>query len=98
MVDFLILDTPPYGVISDVGPLLKLSDGVLLTVRFNQTKYAQLDYAIEQLNKSSANLLGFVLNKYDSKKSVDDQDTKNLYTNLYSNYYSYHKKSKELTT
>jgi len=98
MVDFMILDTPPYGVISDVGPLLKLSDGVLLTVRFNQTKYAQLDYAIEQLNKSSANLLGFVLNKYDSQKSVDDQDTKNLYTNLYTNYYSYHKKSKELTT
>lgn len=98
MVDFLILDTPPYGVISDVGPLLKLSDGVLLTVEFNQTKYAQLDYAIEQLNKSSANLLGFVLNKYDSKKSVDDQDTKNLYTNLYSNYYTYHQKSKELTS
>jgi capsular exopolysaccharide synthesis family protein len=98
MVDFVILDTPPYGVISDVGPLLKLSDGVLLTVRFNQTKNAQLNYAIEQLNKSSANVLGFVMNKYDSKKSVDDQDTKNLYTNLYSNYYSYHKKSKELTT
>jgi len=95
MVDFLILDTPPYGVISDVGPLLKLSDGVVLTIRFNQTKFSQLDYAIEQLDKSSANLLGFVMNKYDSKKSVDDQDTKNLYNNLYTNYYSYHKKSKE---
>ncbi|MGF1671267.1 MAG: tyrosine-protein kinase family protein, partial [Balneolaceae bacterium] len=97
MVDFVILDSPPYGVISDVGPLLSITDGVLVTVRFNQTKLAQLDYAIDQLNHSNANVLGFVLNKYNANKSVDNQETKQLYKNLYSNYYTYHN-SKELVS
>jgi len=91
MVDFIIIDTPPYGVISDIAPLLKMMDGVLLTVRFNQTKLSQLDYTLEQLHKVKANLLGFVLNKYNVKKSADGQETKKLYSNLYSNYYDYHK-------
>ena len=91
MVDFIIIDTPPYGVISDIAPLLKMMDGVLLTVRFNQTKLSQLDYTLEQLHKVKANLLGFVLNKYNVKKSVDGQETKKLYDNLYSNYYEYHR-------
>jgi capsular exopolysaccharide synthesis family protein len=51
--DHIIIDSPPFGIISDAAPLIQESDGVVLAVRFNQTKSPELDLTIDNLKKST---------------------------------------------
>lgn len=67
--DHVIIDSAPFGIISDAAPLIKEADGVILVTRFNQTKEPELDLTIENLKKVKANVVGTVMTAFDHKKS-----------------------------
>jgi len=60
--DFIILDSPPINVVSDVLSLLKLVDGVVVVVRENITSHPNIANALSKYEFVEAKILGFVLN------------------------------------
>ncbi|MBP3193845.1 polysaccharide biosynthesis tyrosine autokinase [Natronogracilivirga saccharolytica] len=65
--DYILIDTAPFGIISDAAPLIRMSDGVIALVRFNKSKTPELDHLIENLNSISAEVVGTVLNDFNPK-------------------------------
>ncbi len=88
--EYIILDTTPYGLISDAAPLLKQADANILVSRFNQTKEAQLDQTIDKLERIGVNTIGSVLTAFNYQKS-SDYSRKNYYRHAYAyeDYRSY---------
>ena len=86
--DYVIIDTPPVNVVSDALPISKISEGVLLVVRQNQTSYADVENAIKNFELVGSNLLGFILNGVDIEngKSYKYKYNKSYYS--YNSYYS----------
>lgn len=67
--DFILVDTPPVGVVSDVCVVGNILDGVLFLVRQNYTEKEVVSRGIKQLEISGAKLMGFVLNGADKSHS-----------------------------
>lgn len=61
--DWIILDTPPVGLISDARLLANLTDGVLLVTGAGSTDYKVVRNAIDELGR--ARIVGAVLNRVD---------------------------------
>jgi protein-tyrosine kinase len=59
--DWVLLDAPPVGVVSDAGLLADLTEGVLLVIAADRTPYEQVQRAISELGE--ANIIGTVLNR-----------------------------------
>lgn len=66
--DYIIVDAPPAGLISDAVQLAKSCDGALITVQYNTVRRRELGSVLEQLEQVGCPVLGTVLNKveYDS--------------------------------
>ena len=60
--DYIILDLPPVGEVSDALVAAKLVDGVLLVVRQNYCNRTVLSDAVKQFSFVDARILGVVLN------------------------------------
>ena len=60
--DFIIIDSPPVGVVSDALPLLPLSDGMVLVVRSRYTNRKDVKRVVDQVNFIQGKILGVVLN------------------------------------
>ena len=60
--DYILIDTPPAGVVADACIVANLLDGVLLLVRQGRSRRDALAHAVNQLNLTNAKLLGVVLN------------------------------------
>ena len=60
--DYIILDLPPVGEVSDALVASKLADGVLLVVRENYCNSTVLSEAVEQFKFVESRILGVVLN------------------------------------
>ncbi len=58
--DWVIIDTPPVGLLPDANLLATMVDGAVLVVRANSTPYHQVMRAIDALDRDR--LLGVVLN------------------------------------
>jgi capsular exopolysaccharide synthesis family protein len=58
--DWVIIDTPPVGLLPDANLLAAMVDGAVLVVRANTTPYHQVQRAIDALDRNR--LLGVVLN------------------------------------
>ena len=84
--DYIIIDTPPVGVVSDILAITDIIDGIIVTVRERFTTHDQLEKTIAALQFADAKILGFILNdacgsdgtyryryryKYDNKKGYD---------------------------
>lgn len=87
--DHIILDTAPYGIISDSASLLRLIDGLIVVSRFNITTKRELKFTLDGLEHLNADVLGIVLNAFDPKKSTDYYTNYNYYKRTYSEYYKY---------
>lgn len=81
--DHVIIDSAPYGIITDAAPMMRLADGVVLVVRFGTTQTNELNQTIENLKRVRVNIIGTVLMAYDHESSTDY-----YYTSQYS-YYNY---------
>jgi capsular exopolysaccharide synthesis family protein len=74
--DWVIIDTPPVGLLPDANLLATMADGAVLVVRANSTPYHQVMRAIDALDRDR--LLGVVLNSVASANGSSH------------NYYSYY--------
>lgn len=60
--DYIILDLPPVGEVSDALVAAKLADGILLVVRQNYCSRTALNEALSQFGFVESRILGVVLN------------------------------------
>lgn len=60
--DFVVLDMPPMGEVSDAEAMAKFADASLLVVRQNVASAEALNKAVSALEKGRAKLLGCILN------------------------------------
>ncbi len=85
--DHIILDTAPYGIISDSASLLRLTDGLIVIARFGKTTKKEFDFTLDGLQHLNAEIVGIVLNAFDPKKSSDYYTNYYYYKRAYSDYY-----------
>ena len=65
LYDYVIIDTPPLGLVIDAAILAHHSDASLLVVKSGADKRRTVTKLKEQLEQSGAVFLGVILNKYD---------------------------------
>lgn len=63
--DYIFIDAPPIGIITDAGIISTYSDGTMLVVASNEVDIDMLKIAKERLEKVNSNILGVVLNKFE---------------------------------
>ena len=61
-VDYIIIDTPPTGILSDAATIAKYADCALYVVRQDQASTTQIFNALQTLNSVEIPILGCVLN------------------------------------
>ena len=64
--NYIFIDAPPVGVVSDATVISKNVDGVMYVVGANETDLSHAQIGVENLKKAYANVLGAVLNKYEA--------------------------------
>lgn len=80
--DFVIIDTPPAGVVTDAAVVGHYTQGVVLVVRQKTSTKSDVHAALKSLTVGGAKIIGCVLNGYNFK--ADD-----AYYSKYSYQYSY---------
>ena len=84
--DYIFIDSPPIGIVSDASLLSQLSDGVIFVISSGEVETDFAKLAKEKLMNVDAKILGAELNKYESHN--DD------YGYYYSEYSGARKKRK----
>lgn len=80
--DFVVIDSPPVGVVTDPTVLSARVDATLLVVEPKKTKLGAAIAAVEQLRRADANVIGVVFNNVQLKRA-------GYYTGYDSGYYYY---------
>lgn len=70
--DYVFIDTPPIGVVTDAGIISTYSDGCVFVVGAKEVEIEMVKISIERLENVGANILGSILNKFDASKSSID--------------------------
>lgn len=86
--DYILIDLPPIGSVTDAAAISEYLDGMVLVVRHNHTYKKLIRSTVRQLEMTGVRLLGFVYNA--------NVETGSFYSRYYSHYYyrSYYKKEK----
>lgn len=87
--DLIILDTPPFGIISDSTTLLKNAEVTLLVTKYRSTNRGVFLKTIEELERIKANVGGIVLNGFDYKKEPGVYYGSGYYKSMYEDYEMY---------
>lgn len=66
--DYIIIDTPPVGIVTDGVILAGKADGTIIVVRAHKTKDTNVIEVYNALKKVNANILGTVLNAVETPK------------------------------
>lgn len=61
--DYILLDTPPVGLFSDVLAIAPRADGVLLVIDAQNTRKGSVWHSVRSLRAVRANMLGTIMNK-----------------------------------
>ncbi|KAF5052538.1 Tyrosine-protein kinase YwqD [anaerobic digester metagenome] len=65
--DYILVDTPPVGVVTDAVIVSSLFTGMIFVIRASRTQQDAVHSALSQLKFAGANVLGFVLNGVNAK-------------------------------
>lgn len=68
--DRVIVDSPPYGIVSDAVSLAGLTGCLVLVSRPNKSRKRATSHAIRRLSEAGANILGAVVNDVDFSKGA----------------------------
>lgn len=82
--DYIIIDSPPLGMVVDGVILAKHSDGAVMVLESGSVKYRIAQDVKEKIEGVGCPLLGVVLNKVDYKKNG------RYYSKYYGKYYGKH--------
>lgn len=85
--DYILVDTPPIGSMTDAVIVAKWCDGAILVVESGRVSYRLAQKAKAQITQTNCRMLGVVLNKIDVKKD--------RYYGKYGYYDYYYKKDDE---
>lgn len=66
LYDYIVIDSPPLGLVSDALLLSSRVDGVMVVVNGQTTHYKVVQEAVARLDRARAKVLGVVLNKVDA--------------------------------
>lgn len=81
--DYIILDSPPLGVVIDAAIIAPNADGAVLVIESNAVSYKVAQNVKAQLDKSECRILGAVINK------AERSDKKSKYGRYYGYYGGY---------
>lgn len=62
--EFVIIDTPPLGLVSDSSIIGKKADGVVIVTRQMYSNHRVIKDIVSQLEFAKCNILGFILNDF----------------------------------
>ena len=79
--DWVLLDTPPVGLLPDAQVLARLVGGVIFVIAAGSTPAATVEQAIAELGDES--IIGTVLNRVEERR-IGTSDYYNQYYNRYS--------------
>lgn len=78
--DYIIIDTPPVNIVTDVAVMSDCISGVLLVTSYGNTTFEDVKKAKSTFDKVNAKLLGMVLAGVENKKSIYKKDSSSYYT------------------
>lgn len=84
--DFIFLDLPPIGIVTDALVLSDIIDGYVFVVRAELDEKPALVSAVNKMEQAGAKIIGMVLNDVDGGKG-------GYYKSNYSSYHNYAKES-----
>jgi capsular exopolysaccharide synthesis family protein len=87
--DVIILDTPPFGIISDSTAILKNAEATVVVAKYRKTNRGMLLRTLEELENIKANVTGVVLNDFDHRKETSNYYGAGYYQSMYTNYETY---------
>lgn len=90
--DYIIIDTPPIGMVIDAAIIAQQGDATILVVESGANKRRAVEKAVEQLEQTGAPFLGVILNKVDIH--MDRYGSYGAYGS-YGDYGNYGKKAKK---
>jgi capsular exopolysaccharide synthesis family protein len=76
--DWVIIDTPPVGLLTDASLLASMADGVLLVVKAESTPFDLVNRAVDALGRER--MLGVVLNRAREQAHQSSYDYYKYYT------------------
>lgn len=92
--DWVLIDTPPIGLVVDAAVIAAKCDGYVLVVSYNSTRRSELNDARRQMEKSGCPALGCIVNKVTvNSLSAKHYYNRNYYTKYYGKYYKEEGKS-----
>lgn len=65
--DYIVVDSAPVGVVSDIYPVAKMADAVLIMVRHNHTKKNVLSAALNEMQLHELQSIGLLMNDIKSR-------------------------------
>lgn len=87
--EFVLIDTPPYGIITDASAMIQQTDGVVVVSRFNKTTEAEFAHVLDNLERVGANVVGSVLTAFDYNQTSDYYYGSYNYRAFYEDYAAY---------
>lgn len=84
--DYIIIDSSPVGVAADTELILSHVDAVLLVIRQDCTQITEINRFIEELSKSNAEFLGYVLNDFQNRNPIGRKQYNYGYGRNYKKY------------
>ena len=67
--DYIFIDAPPIGIVTDAGIISTFTDGCIFVVGAGDADIEMAKVSKERLEKVGANILGVVLNKFEAEGS-----------------------------
>lgn len=67
--DLIVVDTPPTLAVAEARQLAPKADGTLMVARAGETRENELEFAIDQLERVGARIMGVVLNGFDLRST-----------------------------
>ncbi len=77
--DYILIDTPPLGLVIDAAVMATACDGAVLVVGAGTVSYRMAQRVTEQLRKSGCRILGAVLNRNRKGKRSKNQYYESYY-------------------
>ncbi len=78
--DYVLMDTPPVGMVADAMSLNQVADSVVFVIRYDTATVAEIREALERLDKSGSRVAGCIVNgvtRAHEDRQWDDTETEN---------------------
>lgn len=68
--DYIFINTPPVDLLADGSIISTYCDGIILSIKYNDTRKEELDKVIMNLQKVDANIIGLIMTHANIDKNI----------------------------